>query len=110
MRKRDDFLSCLRAELVQSLGRLPEGTSPQRAQETAQAVVQRLARRYRGERVYIREARYDADAVLRDFQGANHAEVCQRHGLSRRTLERLVKQQRRGGSGSGSGGGGPIGR
>ena len=94
VKHRDDFVSCLRAELVQSLGRLPADATPQRAQAAAQAVVRRVTLKYRGERVYIRDERYDPEAVVRDFNFANHAEVCQKHGISRATLKRLMQRQR----------------
>jgi Mor family transcriptional regulator len=69
-----------------SLG-LPEKVAVPMAEELAKGLHRRMGGLYIPARE-IREAR--DDAVLRDFNGKNHAEVMRLHNISQRTLYRII--------------------
>lgn len=70
----------------ESLG-LPEKVAVPMADELAKGLKARLGGLYIPARE-IREAR--DTAVLRDFNGRNHAEVMRSHNISQRTLYRII--------------------
>lgn len=92
-RRRDSFASTFRAELVRAAQE--HDVDESRAMRIAMKVVQRVVQHYQGNEVYVGQLRYDAAAVLRDFNGGNHDAVCLEHGISRRTLHRIVRLHRR---------------
>ena len=72
----------------QSLG-LPEKVAVPMADELAEGMRRRMGGLY----IPVREIRETRDAaVLRDFNGRNHIEVMQGHGISRATLYRILSQ------------------
>lgn len=87
---RDSFASVLRAELVRVLSE--SGAGEAQAFRMASQVMVAVATRYQGELIYVRPPKYDEQAVLRDFDFRNHRLVCERHGISRRTLYRIVQR------------------
>lgn len=91
-RRKENFASALRAELVRVLVQ-ESGAGEAQAFRMASQVLSAVGTRYRGEKVYVREEKYDEAAVLRDFDYRNHRTVCERHGISRRTLYRILKRQ-----------------
>jgi Mor family transcriptional regulator len=65
----------------------------------AEAVLDALRDEFAGRALYI-PARSKAArnaAVLAEFNGRNHAEVCKKHDISRRTLYELIGRRRAGG-------------
>jgi Mor family transcriptional regulator len=90
-----DFLAALRADIVRVLVEqtgAPEG----HVMGMAAQIIEVTQRRFGADSVYIRKPAYDPDAVLSDFDGRNHAAVCRKHQISRRTLYRVLHRQRRG--------------
>ncbi|MCK5769484.1 Mor transcription activator family protein [Algiphilus sp.] len=66
---------------------LAERIAVEMAGEAWNALVTQLG----GERVYFCPSKAERDAaVIRDFNGRNHAEVCREHDISRRTLYRIL--------------------
>ncbi len=65
-----------------------------RADDMAQSVLRRVVKRLGGQRVYVRttvRSRAEIErAVVRDFNGANLAEVARKHGVSVRTAYRML--------------------
>ena len=71
-----------------SLG-LPETVAMPMADELAKGLANEMGGLY----ITKREIRSVRDeAVRRDFTGRNHKEICRRHGISRRTLYRIIGQ------------------
>lgn len=67
------------------------GFSERIAVEIAAEILQRLVDDWRGERVYVCHSREERNAaVKRDFNGRNKDEVCKKHGISERTLYRIL--------------------
>lgn len=87
---RDNFASVLRAELVRVLSE--SGAGEAQAFRMASQVMVAVATRYQGERVYMCAPKYDEIAILRDFDFRNHRAICERYGISRRTLSRIVQR------------------
>lgn len=86
-------MSALRADMVREISQAtgaPEG----HAINIASRILRAVQLRYQGERVYVPAPRCDEDAVLRDFNGNNHREVCRTHEISRSTLYRLIDRRR----------------
>lgn len=69
---------------------LPEKVAVPMADELARGLKGRMGGLY----VPAREIREAAEAaILRDFNGRNHAEVMRRHRISRATLYRILKRR-----------------
>jgi Mor family transcriptional regulator len=62
--------------------------------QIAQAVERRLANELAGTQAYFRKPKPSADEIASRFNGRNAAEVARAMGVSRRTVERAVKQVR----------------
>lgn len=91
--RREDFMSALRADMVREISQAtgaPEG----HAINIASRILRAVQQRYQGERVYVTAPRCDEQAVLRDFTGNNHREVCRAHVISRAKLYRLIAQRK----------------
>ena len=89
MARHDDFIAALRADIVRVLVEQTGGPETH-VIPVASKIIAAMQLRYGGNEVYIRGPAYDAAAVLADFNHRNHAEVCRKHGISRRTLYRLA--------------------
>lgn len=59
----------------------------------AEQVEMQIRADYGGQAVYIAKRDSDArrEAVLRDFNGANRAEVCRKHGIGKAQFYRYLK-------------------
>lgn len=69
------------------------------AESTASQIIDQvfagLYEEFRGERLYLCQSLEARDADVRaDFDGCNHDRVCRKHGISRRTLYRILKRSR----------------
>lgn len=66
------------------------------AKRLAARLLERMRAEACGQHVYIpAPRRYDEEAVLADFTGRNHREVCMQHGISRATLYRILNRYQR---------------
>lgn len=93
-RRVEGFTNSLHAELVRVA--TEHGVDDSRAVQIAVRVVERIAQQYQGAEPYVSQPqRYDAQAVLRDFDYRNHDAVCAKHGISRRTLYRILRRHKR---------------
>ena len=88
-----DAAVSFRYELVrvirESLG-LPESIAVPMADHLANGMSRKCGGTYIPVSAIVREKRNEA--ILRDFTGANHAEVMRRHGVSRTTLYRILSE------------------
>lgn len=90
----NDFVSTARTEIARVLH--DQGIPEPAAVPLAARIVEAIQHRTGGCGVYLpRPKRYDPAAVVRDFTGDNHAEVCRRHGIHRATLYRVLKRAQR---------------
>lgn len=92
--REDDFVTSLRADVVRVLTETSGAPEPY-VMSIASQIVRAVVQRYQGERPYIGATAlaYDEDAVLQDFTYNNHREVCDKHGISRSTLWRIVQRR-----------------
>lgn len=61
------------------------------AKRFAQGFVDGLSRERGGSPLYIGKRTSTDAEILADFNGRNHAEVCEKHGISKRTLQAKVR-------------------
>lgn len=92
-RRTDSFVSTVHAEAVRVAQE--HGVEEARAIQIAARLVESVSTRYQGIEPYVGKMRYDRGAVLRDFDGRNHQQVCSEHHISRSTLYRILRQNRR---------------
>ncbi|QRM19553.1 hypothetical protein GBK02_09135 [Dechloromonas sp. TW-R-39-2] len=90
-----DNAVALHAELTGIL--IEEATIPEiEASQLADALMRGLRRRFPGESIYIaktlsvRERHERDNAIRRDFNGRNMAEICRRWGIGRLTVYRAL--------------------
>lgn len=70
------------------------GFSEQLAVLIAGELVEILLDEFRGEQIYMSPSRLERDtAVLIEFNGRNHGEICDRHEISRSTLYRILQKR-----------------
>lgn len=92
MTKQCDFIAALRSDIVRELVSAT-GAPETHVMPVASKIIEALHRRWAGEQVYVASVpRYDAEAVMADFNYRNHAEVCAKHRISRATLLRVVRR------------------
>lgn len=87
-----DHLAALRADYVDMIRR-NTGCDEANAMRIASQCIAALQQRFAGERVYFPAPKYDAGAILADFNGRNRDEVCRKHRVSRRLLYKLLRQR-----------------
>ena len=94
--KDPNFLRFLRCEMEATALRF--GIQAQVAKDIAAALEDIARRRYAGEIAYIAKRDHAARraAVLADLNGRNHAEVCEKHGITKRTLYNYLRAGRKG--------------
>jgi hypothetical protein len=90
----EDFIAALRADIVSELVRMT-GAPETYVIPFAARIIAATQTRAGGTKVYIRPPSYDAAAVLADYRYNNGPEVCAKHDISRRTLQRLVAKRDR---------------
>ena len=86
----DDIKDCLSAELRDQI-------SPDQLPALATRVANRLRAKFGGERVYIGKRRADArrnQQIRANWTGNNVPDLCQRYGLSRRQIYRIVGKKK----------------
>lgn len=85
-------LQALEDEMVQAVV-AETGMQPEAVRFLVGPIVRHLASEYGGDRIYIPKAReIDAEQVRRDFgESKDVTLVCRTHGISRRTLYRLLQ-------------------
>lgn len=90
----DDFVRFLKLEIETTAQRF--GLPAQVARDFARALEEETRRRYGGDQPYVAKVDYSERraAVLADFTGANHAEVCAKHGINSRTLYNYLRPRR----------------
>lgn len=90
----DDKAAAMRNEITSAI-REATGLHERFANELSDEILSRLMTRWGGDRLHVpacdRAAR--DEAIRADFNGRNHDEVCRRHGISRRTLYRLIGER-----------------
>lgn len=89
----NDFLAALRSDIVRVLV-AQTGAPETQVMGMASQILSVTQERFAGEKVYIPAPQYDETAVLADFNGRNHDHVCCTHGISRRTLYRVIERSR----------------
>lgn len=77
-------------------GAVMVGVNARGARDLAKAVAERIMIAAGGRQLYVprRDAVSDRQACVMEFNGRNHAELCRRYGISRRTLRRWVDSAR----------------
>lgn len=89
-----DVAVSFRYDLVRAIREalgLPENVAVPMADHIARGLTRRMGGLY----IPSRDIRRDRDsAILSDFNGRNHAEVMRTHGISKRTLYRVISQKR----------------
>lgn len=90
----EDNLAGIRSDIVERLRR-EHGAPESQAFRMASDIIGLIRQRFMGGQIYVAKPKpYDAQKVAADFRGNNHDEVCRRHGISRRTLYRVLERQR----------------
>lgn len=91
----EDVLAALRSEAAKMAGDM-FGLQEAQASELAAAITAWLQQKCGGRELYVRaRSRKERDrAVVADFDGRNHAEVCRAHGISLATLYRILERAR----------------
>ena len=89
-----DFIQTVLGTLRRQLDRA--GVPPEKSEAIVTHIEDFLSHYLGCDKVYLPSGRREAikrrnEAVLREFNGRNHLEVCRRHGISRRTLYRILK-------------------
>lgn len=88
-----DTQSHLRTRVTRAV-RQKTGFSERLATFIAAEIIDGLVDQFRGERIYIGRSRIERDsAVLIEFNGRNHTDVCERHDISRATLYRILQKR-----------------
>lgn len=91
-----DFFQQLEAAALANLSK--NGVDPELSPTIATGVINDIARKFGGSVVYIKNRRKERTEekhrnILADFDGTNHREVCQKHGISELWLKKLLKRQ-----------------
>lgn len=85
-----DLLNTLKQEVIQA--GLRRGVSLKAMTDIANSVDERIRRDFGGSKPYVSatdKAKRNS-TIMNDFNGRNHHEVCRKHKISRRTLNRIV--------------------
>lgn len=90
-----DFYTQLEAIVITNLSK--NHIDPELTLVIAPAIIADVVKKFGGEMVYLKnqtKERSDAKhkAILADFNGSNHSEVCQKHGITRFWLNKLLKR------------------
>lgn len=92
MAKQEDFIAAIRADIVRVLVE-QTGATETHVIPMASMIIQAMQARFSGEQVYVKAPpKADAHAVLADFDYRNHKDVCRKHGISKRTLYRMLSR------------------
>lgn len=68
------------------------GLHPRLATEAAAVAYEELREEYASDKLYFpNRDPFRQEKILADFTGDNHAEVCRKHRISQRTLERYLQ-------------------
>jgi len=89
-----NFVREIICELESSLSRA--AVDPNRSEQIVSSLEEFIRIRWGAHRPYVTRHKHRSiasrnEAVLREFNGRNHREVCRRHGISKRTLYRILK-------------------
>jgi Mor family transcriptional regulator len=90
---KNDHLSELRDPLVATLRK--HAIADERvALDVTDKVIIVLRAYFKGERIYFGAQKYDAAAVLADFNGRNRDEVCNKHNIGKTTFYKILATTR----------------